>query len=159
MALKTNNTDALILGVGTMKIGGTDVGAFKNASISISREKREHLVGLPQTPDKTWIIRESAQISAVLEEIDKEQLQWVFGNNFDGSTLVIGGVQTLPEYTVEITLQRDDGTVIIGAWRAQPGDSVDWGMPDDDIQGLPITLTCLQDPTTLGYLYINLITG
>lgn len=158
MAERTLNPASLILGAGTVKIDEQDVGSFKNLRISINREEKVHEVGLPLTVDKAWIVRESAEISMNLEEIDRKQLEWVFGGTFDSETktLKVGGVQVFPVHQVEITLKRDDGSVIITIPRAQPAGSVEWPIEDTEIQSLPLTMKCLQDPTDLSYMAIKL---
>jgi len=76
----------LMVGTGNLKINDEEVGAFSNASISISRETLKHISGVPRTTNKVVILDEEATFSANIEEINLTNLEYALGATHAGGS-------------------------------------------------------------------------
>ena len=149
----------LMVGTGNLKINDEEVGAFSNASISISRETLKHISGVPRTTNKVVILDEEATFSANIEEINLTNLEYALGATHSGGTITFGKMQTPTVVSLELDLPRDDGTLIIGFWRAQNAEGFDWSIADDTWHNVPVAFEALSDPCNDNALgFVQLVT-
>jgi len=150
MAERTLDTANLIFGTWWLRLGGTNLGAFRGAGLTFNQETLEHEVGVPLTVDKEVALRERATFTATIEELSVENFEFATGAAASavesGAHIDVGGWQVKPELPLELVMRRDDGTITVLFFKTVVSEGFDWAFADDNFQGLPCTWKVLADP-------------
>lgn len=100
---KTVDTNALTVGLATIKISGVEVGSVTDGTLEVTLETLEHKTGLPLTTDKKVVIEKGARFVATWEEVRLENLRQALGVPSSEITTISGTTATGTNVTQGMT--------------------------------------------------------
>lgn len=102
---KTIDTNALTVGLATIKMGGTEIGSVTDGTLEVTLETLEHKTGLPLTIDKKVVIEKGARFTATWEEVKAENLRLAIGVPTSELTSISGtaNVATVVTQQLDVT--------------------------------------------------------
>lgn len=123
----SGNSDRISFGAGVLRIGpsgvtpSTDIGYVRTASLAVTRQKLEVLLGFPRTLIVQYVNQEDVVLTVTGLEWSLNRLKDVFATgNISGTKLRFGGDVNLSKVALEFEHQMPaGGTATIRLWKAQ----------------------------------------
>jgi len=148
------NTSKITFGPGIlyMDVAGstpsTDVGAVREATLRISRERLDVEQGTPAVIIQTWARRESVEFVITGIEWNLANLHKALGGgNQTSSELGFGGDMNFNHVALKFVHQMaSGGTIELDIWYAQGSGEMEIAF-GDDVHQFPMTFVALHTPT------------
>lgn len=135
------DTRQVTLGTGVLKLNSTAVGFLKgDVSLSIAREQRTFESGVPLTPRKRVIIRETASLKATMAQLYTDKLQYVLGTGVIStpqagqSKFSFGGDADIDEFSLEFVhaVPNTSATITVVLYKVNPMSTLEVPFKEED---------------------------